>query len=58
MDLEKAAKRISSLKTFNPNHKWSLQDKLLHGRVKKIHDQEANIAFRKIYLKANGERII
>ena len=43
MDLEKAAKRISSLKTFNPNHKWSLQDKLLHERLKKTHDREASI---------------
>ena len=48
MDLEKAAKRISSLKTFNPNHKWSLQDKLLHERVKTVHGQEASIAFREI----------
>ena len=52
MDLEKAAKRISSLKTFNPNHKWSLQDRLLHERGKKIHDREASIAFR-TYLKAS-----
>jgi len=52
LDLEKAAKRISSLKTFNPNHKWSLQDKLLHERVKKIHDQEASIAFRKNLLES------
>ena len=46
MDLEKAAKRISNLKTFNPNRRWSLQDKLLHERGKKIHDREASIAFR------------
>jgi len=52
MDLEKAAKRISSLKTFNPNHKWSLQDKLLHERVKKTHDREASIAFRKNLLES------
>ena len=43
MDLEKAARRISSLKTFNPNHKWSLRDKLLHEQVKKIYDREASV---------------
>ena len=39
MDLEKAAKRISSLKAFNPDHKWSLRDKLLYEQVKKIYDR-------------------
>ena len=53
MDLEKAARRISSLKTFNPDQKWSLRDRLLHEQLKKIHDREASITFRKIYLKAN-----
>ena len=52
MDLKKAAKRISSLKTFNPNHKWSLQDRLLHERGKKMHDREASIAFRKNLLES------
>lgn len=52
MDLEKAAKRISSLKTFNPNHKWSSQDKLLHERLKKVHDQETSIAFRRNLLES------
>lgn len=47
MDLEKAAKRISSLKSYNPNHEWSSQDHLLHRRMKKARDQEANIMFRK-----------
>ena len=51
MDLKKAAKRISNLITFNPNHKWSLQDKLRHERVKKIYDREASIVFRKNLLE-------
>ena len=52
MDLDKAATCISSLKTFNPNHKWSLQDEMLHERGKKIHDREASIAFRKDLLES------
>ena len=52
MDLEKAAQRISSLKTFNPKHKWSLRDRLIHEKLKKIYDQEANITFRKNLLES------
>ena len=47
MDLEKAARRISSLKTFNPNHKWSLRDRLLHEQLQKAHDREASLTFSK-----------
>jgi hypothetical protein len=52
MDLEKAAMRISSLKTFNPKHEWSLLDRLQHQRFKKVHDREASIAFRKNVLES------
>ena len=56
MDLEKAAQRISSLKTYNPKHKSSLRDKVLHEQGKKIYDREANIKFRNmIYLKVRKE---
>ena len=54
MDLEKAAKRISSLKTFYPNQKWSLQDELLHERGKKIQGREASIACRKNLLESQS----
>ena len=47
MDLEKAARRIFSLKTFNPHHQWSLRDRLIHEQLKKIYDREASITFRK-----------
>ena len=40
MEFEKAAQRISSLKTYIPNHKWSLRDKLIHAQGKKIYDRE------------------
>ena len=36
MDLEKAAQRTSSLKTYSPKHKWSLRDKLLHEQGQTI----------------------
>lgn len=52
MDLEKAAKRISSLKTFNPNHKWSSQDKLLHELKKGHLYANKNIAFRRNLLES------
>ena len=52
MDLEKAAQRISSLKRFNPNHKWSLRDRLIHEKIKKICDWAANIAFRNNLLES------
>ena len=52
MDLEKAAQRISSLKTYNPKHKLSLRDKLLHEQGKKIYDRAANIKFRNDLLES------
>ena len=52
MYLEKAAQRISSLKTYNPKHKWSLRDKLLHEQGKKIYDREASVTFRKNLLES------
>ena len=52
MDLEKAAMQISSLKTFNPKHDWSLLDRLHHQRFKKTHAREASIAFRKNVLES------
>ena len=52
MDLEKAAQRISSLKTYSPNHKWSLRDKLIHEQGKNIYDRAANIAFRNNLLES------
>ena len=47
MDLEKAAKRISSSKVFNPKHELSLQDKLNSRNT-----QEASISFRKKLLES------
>ena len=52
MDLEKAAQRISSLKTYNPKHKWSLRDKLIHEQGKHIYDREANIKIRNDILES------
>ena len=54
MDLENAAQRISSRKTCNPNHKWSLRDRLLHEKLKNIYDQEASITFRKNLLESQN----
>ena len=52
MGLETAAQRISSLKTYNPKHKWSLRDKLIHEQGKKIYDRATSIACRNNLLES------
>ena len=46
MDSEKAAKRVPNLNRVHSKRTRSLQDKLLHERIRNVHDREANIAFR------------
>ena len=52
MDLEEAAQRISTFKTYNLRHKWSLRVRLIHEQGKRIYDRAANIAFRNNLLES------